>query len=307
MRERSVPSLALLLFGVFGPVNAQDQSASTEELYVSRELTTPGLFTSGIEGPAVDRSGNLYAVNFARQGTVGVLPPGGSPQIFVGLPEGSIANGIRFGSSGAMFLADYVRHNVLKVDPGTRGIVVFAHEPRMNQPNDLAIGANDILYASDPDWAKSTGQLWRIDPDGRVTLLEEGMGTTNGIEISHDEGTLYVAESVQRRIWAYDLSSAGQISAKRLFIRFPDFGLDGMRCDVEGNLYVTRYDKGTVAKVSPSGEVLREIHLVGKKPSNIAFGGPKGRTCYVTLADRGNIEAFQVDAAGRGWKLLQRR
>ena len=83
----------------------------------------------------------------------------------------------------------------LKVDMDTREIRVHAHEPTMNQPNDLAIGANDILYASDPNWAASTGQIWRVDTDGTVTLLETDMGTTNGIEVSPDEKVLYVNES----------------------------------------------------------------------------------------------------------------
>ena len=119
------------------------------------------------------------------------------------------------------------------------------------------------------------------------------MGTTNGIEVSPDEKALYVNESAQRNIWAYDLSPEGEVSNKRLLIQFPDFGMDGIRCDIEGNLYVTRHGKGTIAKLSPAGEVLLEVPLTGKLCSNIAFGGPDGRTCYVTMADRGNVEVFR--------------
>ena len=79
-----------------------------------------------------------------------------------------------------------------------------------------------------------------------------------------------------------------------------------MRCDVEGNLYVTRHGKGTVAKLSPDGEVLLEVELSGKNCTNVAFGGPDGRTCYVTLADRGNVEVFRVNVAGRSWMLYRR-
>ena len=107
---------------------------------------------------------------------------------------------------------------------------------------------------------------------------------------------------MQRKVWAYDLSGDGAISNKRLLIEFQDFGMDGMRCDVDGNLYIARHGKGTVAKVSPKGELLKEIPLMGKKPSNIAFGGPDGKTAYVTLQDHGNIETFRVETAGREWK-----
>ena len=276
-----------------------------EELFVSQEFTPVNGFTSGIEGPACDAAGNLYAVNYERQHTIGKVTPDGASSVFIELPTGSIGNGIRFNSEGFMFIADYTNHNVLKVDMDTRNITVHAHEPTMNQPNDIAIGSNDILYASDPNWGASTGQIWRVNTDGEVTLLEADMGTTNGIEVSPDEKVLYVNESAQRNVWAYDLSPEGEISNKRLLIQFPDFGMDGMRCDIEGNLYVTRHGKGTVAKLSPAGEVLLEVPLTGKLCSNIAFGGPDGRTCYVTMADRGNVEVFRTDLPGRSWQLFQ--
>ena len=276
-----------------------------EELFVSQEFTPVNGFTSGIEGPACDAEGNLYAVNYERQHTIGKVTPDGTASVFIELPTGSIGNGIRFDSEGFMFIADYTNHNVLKVDMDTRSITVHAHEPTMNQPNDIAIGANDILYASDPNWGASTGQIWRVDTDGTVTLLEADMGTTNGIEVSPDEKVLYVNESAQRNVWAYDLSPEGEVSNKRLLIQFPDFNMDGMRCDIEGNLYITRHGKGTVAKLSPAGEVLLEVELTGKLCSNIAFGGPDGRTCYVTMADRGNVEVFRSDLPGRSWQLFQ--
>ena len=276
-----------------------------EELFVAQEFTPVNGFTSGIEGPACDAAGNLYAVNYEKQHTIGKVTPEGAASVFVELPTGSIGNGIRFNSEGFMFIADYTNHNVLKVDMTTREISVHAHEPTMNQPNDIAIGANDILYASDPNWGVSTGQIWRVDTDGKVTLLEADMGTTNGIEVSPDEKVLYVNESAQRNVWAYDLSPGGEVSNKRLLIQFPDFNMDGMRCDIEGNLYITRHGKGTVAKLSPAGEVLVEVPLTGKLCSNIAFGGPDGRTCYVTMADRGNVEVFRTDLPGRSWQLFQ--
>jgi len=270
-----------------------------EELFISKVLTQPGGFTPGIEGPACDKDGNIYAVNFQKKGTIGKVTPDGNCSLFVELPEGSIGNGIRFNSNGDMLIADYTGHNILKVDMSTKEISVFAHESKMNQPNDIAISSTDILFASDPNWKDSTGNLWRIDKDGKVTLLESNMGTTNGVEVSPDDKTLYVNESVQRNVWAYDLSPEGNISNKRLLIKFDDFGLDGMRCDADGNLYITRYDKGTVVKVSPEGKILKEIMLTGKKPSNITFGGQDGKTAYVTLADNGNIETFRVDVPPR--------
>lgn len=258
-----------------------------------------GTFTSGMEGPATDKKGNLYAVNYAKEGTIGIVHPNGTHACFVVLPEGSTANGIRFGKDGKMYVADYTGHAILKIDPDTQEITRFAYEPRMYQPNDIALSPTGALYASDPDWPNKRGQLWMIRPDGTVVLLESDMGTTNGIEVSPDGKTLYVNESAQLKVWAYDIRPDGTVENKRLFHTFEGYGMDGMRCDVRGNLYLCRYDKGTVAVLSPGGKLLREIRLRGKKPSNITFGGPDNRRCYVTLQDRGCFETFQADFPGR--------
>lgn len=284
----------------------QAQPVSTGPLYESSVFTAAHSFTSGIEGPAVDRNGVLYAVNFEKQGTIGQVMPEGKGSIFVELSGGSIGNGIRFHSDGRMFIADYKNHNILQVNMASKQLSVYAHEPKMNQPNDIAIDNKDRLYASDPNWANGSGNIWRIDTDGKVTLLEANTGTANGIEVSPDNKTLYVNETVQRRVWAYDLAADGGISNKRLLIEFPDFGMDGMRCDMKGNLYITRHGKGTIVKVSPVGKVLREIQVGGKQPSNLAFGGKNGCTVYVTLQDNGNIEKFQVEDPGREWKMLKK-
>lgn len=273
--------------------------------YKASVFTSVKGFPSGIEGPAVDKAGMLYAVNFARKGTIGQVTPTGEESMFIELPEGSVANGIRFNSLGEMLIADYTKHNILKVNMQSKEISVHAHEATMNQPNDIAIDSKDRLYASDPNWSAGTGQIWIIETNGKVSLLQGDMGTTNGIEVSPDEKTLYVNETVQRKVWAFDLSPEGRVSNKRLLIDFPDFGMDGMRCDVDGNLYITRHGKGTVVKVSPEGKLLQEITLTGKLPSNIAFGGKDGCTAYVTVQDQGNVETFRVERPGREWQMQQ--
>ncbi|MGA0373228.1 MAG: SMP-30/gluconolactonase/LRE family protein [Flavobacteriaceae bacterium] len=272
-----------------------------EVQYQSQDLVFVGQYTSGLEGPSVDQDGNLYFVNPRHSGSVGKVDTEGNFSLFIEhLPQGSTANGIRFGQDQSMYLADYTGHNVLKVNLQSKEVSVYAHDSLLNQPNDLAICCNDRMFASDPNWKENTGQLWRVE-NGQFHLLSKEMGTTNGVEVSPDEKTLYVNESVQRSVWAFDLDTKGNISNKRLFHQFVDFGMDGMRCDVEGNLYITRYGKGTVAKLSPEGKLLLEVQMKGKKPSNIAFGGKDGKTAYVTLQDRGYIETFRVEKAGRSF------
>ena len=292
-------AVLLTLIPVFG--------ASAEELFVSSIFVPSGKFTTGIEGPACDRNGALYAVSYLDAGNIGMVTPEGVPGLFVTLPDGSAGNGIRFDSKDHMLIADYTGHNILSVDMQTRAVSVYAHESTMSQPNDIAIDSHDIVYASDPDWSKGTGRIWRITPDGAVALIATVAGTTNGIEVSPDERTLYVGDSRHTNVLAFDLSPSGVPGNQRLLISLPANSLDGMRCDIAGNLYVTRKRStgGTIAIVSPSGELLREVILTGNNPSNIAFGGPDGRTCYVMMADNGSIETFRTDTPGLSWKRFQ--
>lgn len=271
------------------------------QLIVSKDFTAENLFSRNIEGPAVDKNGQLFVVNYGVDGTIGKVNGDGSCQLFATLPTGSIANSIQFDSKGNMLLADFTQHNILHLDVKTKAITVFAHNSSFNQPNDLCINSRDQLFASDPNWKEGNGKIWRINPDKSVTLLAEKMGTTNGIELSPDEKTLYVNESVQRRVWAFDVNENGDIKNKRLFFAFDDFGMDGMKCDKEGNLYVTRYGGGSIAVISPKGILLREILLKGKNCSNLVFGGADGKTVFVTLQDRKGIETFTNPIAGKAF------
>ncbi len=276
-----------------------------DKLFVATPLTQPNEFTPGIEGPGTDAAGNVYAVNFKEQGTIGRVSPAGKGEVFVTLPKGSVGNGIRFSSDGAMFVADYPQHNVLKIDMTTKAVTVFAHEPKMSQPNDLTIGPDGTLYASDPNWGNSTGQIWRISTKGEVKNVAHGMGTTNGIELSPDGKKLFVNESAQRNVWSFDVLADGSLAHKTLVKQFPDHGFDGMRCDVDGNLYITRYGKGTVAIMSPKGDILQEVDVLGKSPSNLCFGGPDGRTVYVTEVEHTRLVQFRVQRPGLEWQRWQ--
>ena len=274
------------------------EPGSSQPLYVASDHTAENLFTNNIEGPAFDKRGKLYVVNFNKDGTIGLVKPDGKVSTFVTLPEGSIANSIEFDSKGNMYLADFKGGNILKVNMKTKAVTRHVHDNRFNGPNDIVISRKDQIFVTDPDWKARSGQLWRIDAGGKLVLLASDLGTANGIALSPDEKILYVSETLQPRIWAFDLDEHGDISNKRLFAEFPDFWLDGMACDNQGNLYATRYNKGVVAMLSPEGALLREVALTGKKCSNLVFGGKKGRTVYVTLQDRKGMEKFTAENPG---------
>src|SRR5688572_7466877 len=97
----------IALLGIFLAVGCAHFKQEEKKQFKAEAFTEPGLFTEGIEGPACDRDGNVYVVNFAQQGTIGRVSPEGKVELFVKLPEGSIGNGIVFDRRGRMFVADY--------------------------------------------------------------------------------------------------------------------------------------------------------------------------------------------------------
>jgi sugar lactone lactonase YvrE len=317
--QKAVPALLAILLVVM----AGRAAAAEAGLFVSRPVSPAGEYTSGIEGPAVDANGALYVVNFRKAGTVGVIRPGtGRSELFLELPAGSIGNAIRFDGSGRMYIADYRGHTVFAVERGEATPRIHFRSDRFHQPNDLTVAPDGALYASDPDWRRRAGQIWRItrgadgksrgadgnsrgadgNSRGEVMGSPRAMGTTNGIDLSPDGRTLYAGESGTREIWAYGIDGA-RLTVPRLVRRFADFDIDGLRTDIDGRLFVARITKGTVAVLSPEGDLIREIPLNGREPTNLAFGGPDGRTVFVTQRQGGFVEAFRVERPGREYCL----
>src|SRR6267154_1174758 len=107
---------SLLFFtGLFGATGVFAQ-----EFYQAKDLTDENLFTTNCEGPSVDKHGNLFVVNFQKDGTIGLVKPDGNVELYVTLPDGSIGNAIQFDKAGHMLIADFKAHNILKVDTKTK-------------------------------------------------------------------------------------------------------------------------------------------------------------------------------------------
>lgn len=260
----------------------------------SRFITEQNLFTSNMESPAVDKNGDIYVVNYKIDGTIGKVSPDGSHMLFVTLPEGSVGNGIRIDNDGNLLIADFSAHKVLKVDINTKEVTTLVHNPKMNQPNDLTYSKKrGNIYTSDPNWKNDTGQLWLVRPNGESVLLCENMGTTNGIELSPDEKYLYVNESRQLNLWRFKVNKDGTVSGKKLLHKFKGYGLDGMKCDRDGNIFVTRYSKGEVVVISPKGKEIKSYETIGKKVSNICLTADQTKA-YVTLQDTRALECIDL-------------
>ena len=125
------------------------------------------------------------------------------------------------------------------------------------------------------------------------------MGTANGIEVSPDGKTLYVNESVQRNIWAYDIGADGALTGKRLLQRFDDFR-HGRHARRRGWEFVRdALQQGHGGQAVTAGQAAARDCRAGRQPSNISFGGPDGRTAYVTEVVQGRLLQFRVNP--RGW------
>ncbi|MGJ4883515.1 SMP-30/gluconolactonase/LRE family protein [Bradyrhizobium sp. HKCCYLRH1073] len=292
---------------------ASAPTLAAPKLFESTQLTPSGEYTFGIEGPAVDRDGNLFVVNLGKAGTIGKLAPEATAsEKFTELPDNSIGNAIRIDATGTMFVADYKRHNIFAIAPGTTEPRLVFHADDMSQPNDITLARDGTIYASDPNWKARSGRIWRIakGPDGSLQgaamSAPRAMGTANGIDLSPDGRTLYVGESNSGEIWSYAIDGDA-LTRPKLIKTFEPNTIDGLRTDASGRLLVAHILKSSIAMLAPDGRMIREIALKAREPTNLAFGGSDGKTVYVTQRQGGFIESFRTDVEGREHCLQMRK
>ncbi|KAG9292672.1 hypothetical protein G9A89_008258 [Geosiphon pyriformis] len=263
-------------------------------------------FGPGIEGAAVNTAGNLFAVNFNKEEFhIGQANP--EQKCFFRGDATNFFNAIRFIPSGKKdvdiaLVGDVKSHAVLQLTSEANGNVtkkVFCQDPKILQPNDLAVTKSGRVYLSGQNFTADTkvgdGDLWLCDKAGKAKRLGI-FGRTNGIEVSPDERTLYLSEAfnkngtvISNKILKFKLNkkTGGIIGKPQIFVDFGKFDktqaidIDGIRADIEGNLYVTRNGAGEVKKFSPKGVLLATIKLSFTNPTNLELGGPKGTDLFV--------------------------
>jgi L-arabinonolactonase len=135
----------------------------------------------------------------------------------------------------------------------------------------------------------NTGGLYRIDPDGSVHSLEQGVGIANTFAWSPDDKTFYFADTFQGEIWKYDYDLAtGTPANKRLFASFKnDPGVaDGSTVDAEGCVWNAQLISGDLVRYEPDGSVERRIGMPVRNITSVVFGGDKLDEIYVTSMAR---------------------
>ncbi len=144
-----------------------------------------------------------------------------------------------------------------------------------------------VLHRRDAD-----GALYRLEPDGRVTKLFDGIAVTNATCFSPDGRTLYSGDSIAGVIRAWDYAPDGSLSNQRVFAdtRTAGSGPDGATVDAEGCLWVALVLAAKLARYSPDGRLLRTVDLPVPYPTCPCFGGPDLQTLYVTsISNTGNV------------------
>jgi gluconolactonase len=204
---------------------------------------------------------------------------------------------------------DYEGGCVARVDPATGArTVLYTHVNgrRLSAPNDLVFDRSGGFWFTDLGKRYAThrdhGGLYYAKPDGSsVVEVAYPILSPNGVGLSPDERTVYVADTEMARLWAFDVEAPGVIRKHPFpsphggrclggigeFCRF-----DSLAVEASGNICVATLVTGKITVFAPDGRVVREVAMPDSHPTNICFGGPDLRTAYVTLSGNGELAAL---------------
>ena len=277
------------------------------------------------EGPVWDRAAgrllfsdvpsNVVHAWSEKGGLASFLQPSGytGPEGGGGREPG--ANGLAFDAKGRLVLCQHGDRRLSRLEGGRFVTLVDRFEgKRFNSPNDLVLGADGSIYFTDPPYGLTKtfddpgreigwNGVYRLAPDGRVSVLVKDLRAPNGIGLSPDGRTLYVGQSDPNRpvVMAYDLAGDGAVSNGRVFFDTTSLrkngpgAPDGLKVDRAGNVFTT--GPGGVVVVSPKGEYLGTI-VTGVPTANCGFGDD-GSTLYIT-SDM-NLVRIRTSTKGAGW------
>jgi len=271
-------------WGLVPPVQAQ--SSPVPEGATVEAVASGFQFT---EGPIWYQERLLFTDIPAN--TVYQWTPEDSSSVFL-KPSGH-ANGLAVSPEGDLLLAQHDGQVGRQAAEGTVEPLVQSYQgKRLNSPNDLTVADDGTIYFTDPPYGVDEKNreldfsgVYRLDPDRSLTLLTDEFTRPNGIVLSPDQSTLYVNDTDGDLIRAYDVTEEGDLANGRVFAEMEGDApgnADGMKVDIEGNLYST--GPGGIWVYAPSGERLDHIR-VPKAPTNVAFGGPGHTTLFITAQD----------------------
>ncbi len=206
-------------------------------------------------------------------------------------PSGN-SNGLTLDRSGRLIACESSTRRVTRTEiDGTIQVLAERYEgKRLNGPNDVVARTDGCVYFTDPSFGtgERTGKeltfngVYCIKNDGKLLLLTDDFTMPNGLALSPDETILYVNDTRQRSIRAFDVNPDGSVSNNRVLIEMQGTepgSPDGMKVDQQGNIYCT--GPGGIWIINSSGKYLGRI-LMSEMPSNFAWGDTDWKTLYIT-------------------------
>ncbi|WP_424005132.1 SMP-30/gluconolactonase/LRE family protein (plasmid) [Haloarcula salina] len=199
-------------------------------------------------------------------------------------PSGPIG-GYTLESDGALLL--FTDRTVERYVPGSDATSVVLEVDADTRFNDVIADPEGRVFCGTMPGEDALGTLYRVDPDGSVTVVVEQVDIPNGMGFTDDLSTFYFTESEAHRIYAYEYEqSTGEITDRRTFRETdPDDGIpDGLTVDAEDHVWSARWNGGRVVRYTPDGDPVAEISLPARKVSSVTFGGPDYDELYLTTA-----------------------
>jgi gluconolactonase len=277
-------TLLYLIFVAFLSANIYDQAQSQVIKYPKVEKIAEGF--SFIEGPLwIDGVGLIFSD--IPENKVYLFSTDSVLSVYLD-PSGN-SNGLTLDHEKRLLLAQHGNRQLARLegDHSFTSLATLYDGRRLNSPNDLVVKSDGSVFFTDPPYGISGDQeelgfsgIYRLNPAGRLELLDKSLARPNGIVFSPDEKTLYVNDSETRKIYKWDVLNDSTIANKQLFgLMTPAGNADGMKVDKEGFLYVT----GPVGVwiFDPKGTPVDTIPVPGQT-TNCGWGDKDGKTLYVT-------------------------
>jgi gluconolactonase len=240
------------------------------------------------EGPVWNPAGFLLFSDIPANQIVKFVP-GAAPTAFR-TPSGN-SNGLTYDRAGRLLACEHSNRRVTRQEAdGSLTVLASSYDgKKLNSPNDIVVRSDGTIYFTDPPYGIREEQkelpfqgVYKISPEGKLTLLAQDFDRPNGIALSPDEKTLYVDDSARLHVRAFDVAPDGSISHGRILAELKSArqGVpDGMKVDRKGNLYVT--GPGGVWVFDKRGKHLGTI-LMAELPANCGWGDADYRTLYLT-------------------------
>lgn len=252
------------------------------------------------EGPLWD-GGSLLFSDIPNSRIARWRPDARGAELLTHRCPSDLANGLTFDHQHRLIACEGGTRRLTRTEAdGTLIVLAESYQgKRLNSPNDVVVAADGAIYFSDPFWGNGFNNpfaprvraeeqelpfdgVFRLSPSGGLTLLVDDFERPNGLAFSPDGKVLYVDDTRRGHIRAFDVRPDGSLAGSRVLAELtaPEQGVpDGMKVDVEGNLYCT--GAGGVWVVAASGEILGRI-TPPEPPANVAFGGADWRDLYMT-------------------------